>query len=920
MKSTVFLIVLAALVFSVMSGGCTKSADSFIDSAKAHLTKGRDREAAIELKNALATQPDHAEANFLLGRLLLKVGNPIDAQNALNKALKLGYSPAAVTPVLAESLLEMERYIEALETLKLSADFDRKAMAKVAVLRGKAYLGQGALLDARTQFQLAISDLPTEAGLGLVRLSVATNDRKGAQNQLDALIESDPKNADAWVARGELLRGEGRTDDALKSFRKALEVAPDHVVAMLSEAVVLVTTGDLEGGRALIERATKIAPLKPMLEFARAFLALKEKRYEDTRAALQRLLEVIPTHAPALLLAGALDFSTEQYELAQNAYVAYLANNPGNPYARKMLAATMLAKGQPRLAVNVLEPVLDGSQDPELIAIAGRAYLTMGRIPRAIELLQRALGITPNNADLRTSLGLSQLAAGQRSQAMANFEAAISLKPKMARADHALTMMLIADRQLARAEKVAMDLVDRLPDVPDGPMLMGAVQLARKDDAAARASFERALSMNPTFFAAAEALADIDRREGKPDALRQRMEAILARDTQHFESLLVLARLDLEEGSSEKGVARVRQALTAHPRSLPALLMLARLQLASGKPQEAITSARRAMEEHPWDTRPVELLADAQLASGDVQAGIVTLTKLAEMRPSLVDPQLRIAAAHVATGDLRSAVSRLQGVLRADPRNIRAQAALGDVFIQMKRTDEALTLAQQMQKTAPQAAAGYRLEGDVLAATGGWAKAVAAYQKADARQSSGELRVRMHRAQTAVAGQLAPTNGLQDWLKRNPGDDDVRLYLGDAYSDAGRYKDATVEYLELLRRRPDDFRVLNNLAWAMLQTGDAGALVHAEKAAKLRPDDPRVLDTLGYVLLANGRVQEAVQILLKASAKAPEHAEIRFHLAQALARVGDVVRAKKELAAVLAPGVQFNRTAEARALLAALGK
>jgi len=913
---------LVSALFAVfLIAACSKPVDKYIASAKSHQAKGQDREAAIELKNALAAEPDSAEANFLLGRLLLKVGNPLDAQHALRNALKFGRAPEEVLPLLGEALLEMEKFGDALDALKVGAELDRGTMARLAVLRGRAYLGQGALLDARTQFQLAKADLAREATLGFVRLALAANDRKEATALIDELLAGDPNQADAWTIRGDMLRADGRTEEALKAFRKASEVAPDHVVALLGEAVVLLTTGNVEGAKKLVSRADRIAPLKPMLEFVQALLAYHEKRLEDARAALQRLLDVVPTYAPGLMLAGALNYSTEQFELAQNAYTAFLTHDPGNLYARRMLGATLLAKGQPKLAAQTLDPVVGSSSDPALLATAGRAHLTMGRVNRATELMRRAVALAPANPDLRTSLGLTYLFANSRAQAIAEFESAISLGPDNARPDHALTMVLLGDKQFEKAERVAAGAESRLKGRPEGLMLRGAVQLARKNDAAAKPFFERALKLSPTFLPAAEALADIEARESKPDALRRRVEAVLDRDPKNVGALLILARLDMQEGRGDKAVAAVRQVLTQHPRSLQALLILAQTQLGAGKVQDAIISARRASEEHPWDTRAIDLLADAQLAANDNEAALGTLNSLAGMRPGDIDVQVRIAALQASMGDPRSAVSRLQAVLRQDKRNVRAQSMLAEIYMGMKRVDDALVIARDIQKQHPKAAQGYRLEGEILLATRGSAnQAVKSFEQAARIEQSGPILVGLHKARTTASGQPAPTRALHDWLRQNPSDFEVQRYLADFYNSSGQYKEAIAEYSALTARTTADFGIHNNFAWALLQVGDHAKAQHfAELAVKARPHDPLIMDTLGNVMLARGRASEAVQILLQASAKAPDNPEIRYHLAEALVAVGDVGRARKELQALLSAQRPFARAEEARGLLRKLG-
>jgi cellulose synthase operon protein C len=79
-----------------------------------------------------------------------------------------------------------------------------------------------------------------------------------------------------------------------------------------------------------------------------------------------------------------------------------------------------------------------------------------------------------------------------------------------------------------------------------------------------------------------------------------------------------------------------------------------------------------------------------------------------------------------------------------------------------------------------------------------------------------------------------------------------------------------------------------------------------------------VMDTLGWLRLETGDVRGALPLLRRASALAPESAEIRYHLGQCLARSGDKRAARLELEKALAAPGEFARRDDARALLSTL--
>jgi Flp pilus assembly protein TadD len=74
---------------------------------------------------------------------------------------------------------------------------------------------------------------------------------------------------------------------------------------------------------------------------------------------------------------------------------------------------------------------------------------------------------------------------------------------------------------------------------------------------------------------------------------------------------------------------------------------------------------------------------------------------------------------------------------------------------------------------------------------------------------------------------------------------------GNVLAARGDLRQAGKSFLLALRREPDNAEAMNNLAWVLLQSGEAEkALEWAERAAVETPRDGAVLDTLAAVQIA----------------------------------------------------------------------
>ena len=120
-------------------------------------------------------------------------------------------------------------------------------------------------------------------------------------------------------------------------------------------------------------------------------------------------------------------------------------------------------------------------------------------------------------------------------------------------------------------------------------------------------------------------------------------------------------------------------------------------------------------------------------------------------------------------------------------------------------------------------------------------------------------------------------DGLQTALKYKPRAPEIHDLLGALYSQRGNLASAIAEYETVLQLQPDNVVVLNNLAWLLATTADAGlrdgpaAVGLAEKACRLTNyQRPLFLGTLAAAYAESGRFDEAVSIAQKALALATD--------------------------------------------------
>ena len=161
-----------------------------------------------------------------------------------------------------------------------------------------------------------------------------------------------------------------------------------------------------------------------------------------------------------------------------------------------------------------------------------------------------------------------------------------------------------------------------------------------------------------------------------------------------------------------------------------------------------------------------------------------------------------------------------------------------------------------------------------------------AQTKAQAQDRAGAVRI----LETALAHPLQPAararfelmvaelrndhaarlGALQSLVKLEPSDPDGWRSLAELWNEEHHYAEAAGAYSKALAIEPQDPATLNQMGYAQAYAGDLpAALDTLNRYRSLRPADANADDSLGDVYLLYGRLQDAEQAYMSASAKGP---------------------------------------------------
>lgn len=739
-----------------------------------------------------------------------------------------------------------------------------------------------------------------------------------ALSLLKRALNASPGDIECLRFQADLLRADGKADEALAVQQKILERRPHNAQALVEVANLHTDVGRFTEARSALAEARKVSGSSLGVMYAEAVLNYRENKLPAALESVQRVLRAAPEHYPTILLAGAVQSALGAHLQAEQHLQKFLHAYPGHPYATKLLVSIHIGADHPEAALALLGPLLDANDaDVELLALAGEANLRARQFSAAAALFEKASQLRPETPALHAALALSRMGDGDNARALAELERAASLERNPARTGVLLVMTYMRANMPDKALATVVSM-EKLGNNPLVQNLKGGIYLARNDLRSARASFMGALALDAAYLPALTNLERLDVLEHKTVETRKRYLAALTASPGNSAVMEALSSLAMSHNNAAEAIQWMERATAEHPEALPLALRAGAMYLRAGDKHKALVFARQLQTGHPASAEAVSLLGQAYAANGQYGPAAETYARLAALKPATGTPHLYLASVLIAQKQDAAAVGALNKALALEPDLLEARITLINLLTRNNRFGEALALAVAYQKRQPDAAAGYKLEGDVYGAQSKHAAAYKAYERAFALAPGGALLIQMYGTLVKLGRTAEADASVTQWLRKHPQDVPTRLYYASSKL-VGDEPKAAITHLELvLKYAPDNLAALNDLAWSYQRINDKRGLALAQRANALAPDNPAVMDTLGWIYLEQGETARALPLLQKAAALAPNAAEIRYHYGMLLAKTGDKRGARRELEHALASTSRFAKRAEAKALLGTL--
>lgn len=373
-------------------------------------------------------------------------------------------------------------------TLNAGASGDETARLeriRVAALLGAAqsYNDLGQAQDAQARLAELQAFAPLEAmpppaarstRFELGRAALLARDHRRAEALFTALIDAAPERPAAYANRAQARLGLDDLSGALDDLRRAVELDPRDPAYRYALARVAAAAGDVRAAVEAAEVAERLAPNSPngAVERARTLLALE--RPAAALGVVNEALALDPMSVEALRIRATALRRLGRDRDALSAALTLLQQAPRSPLAHLLAADARIALGDASGARIALNDAVGLGADPARVAVlAGEAWLAtareregpgrtealeravaaftlaieraggaeralprravayerLGRLEDALRDLDRAVGSTPQDPELRFARASLLVSLDRCEQALADYDAGLSLRP-----------------------------------------------------------------------------------------------------------------------------------------------------------------------------------------------------------------------------------------------------------------------------------------------------------------------------------------------------------------------------------------------------------------------------------------------------------------------------------------------------------
>jgi Flp pilus assembly protein TadD len=319
------------------------------------------------------------------------------------------------------------------------------------------------------------------------------------------LLETEPKESEAWHLLGAICHVQGRLAEAAANYQQALSLRPDRAETHNNLGAAYDALGRPSDAIASFHEVVRLKPDSPDAYFSLASIYARQgnsdeaaRYYSEAVPLFRQVLQSQPRSADAQYKLGRALIRLGRMGEAIDALRPAVQLMPCSPEAHNDLGYVLAASGRHEEAVSAYQQaILLRSEYALAHNNLATALVELGRLAEAVQEYREALRLQPDYAEAHHNLGLVLMALQRQDEAINCYRQAIRLKPDFAAAYADLAVALLREGELTDAEECLRTAVQIKPDFAEAHSAMGSLLQETGDPDGALRCYEEALRLKP---------------------------------------------------------------------------------------------------------------------------------------------------------------------------------------------------------------------------------------------------------------------------------------------------------------------------------------------------------------------------------------------------------------------------------------
>ena len=766
-----------------------------------------------------------------------------------------------------------------------------------------------------------------DAPLLLAESATRAEDIDAARRRLQQLPVSVRDGAPVLTALGNLQYRQKQYAEAETLFQQALRADPRYANACTGLAALYWQEKDFAKAGEFFAKAAELSSLRSAKRLQFAQFKIQTGDLAGGRKILEDIIQKAPDFLSPNMLLAKLDEREGKLDEAEAADSKVLARDPLYPDAMAYSGRLKLAKNEPAKAVTIFEKARSYfPRNPALEYELAQAYLGSGAADKAAAVLNSLLTWAPDFAEAGIALAEIDIQKGDWSAAIVVLKQMVQRRPEVIQARVLLANAYVGNGDLEDALAFYRQFAEAAPKDPQPLTAMGAVLLQQNKGAEARAAFEQALKLDPTYPAAIERLVTLDLMEKRyADALAL-LEGRIAKDPSQAQNYLLLARTYLAQRDMQGAEVALKKTIELQPNSTQAYSLLVALYVTTKEDTQARAALQKVTAENPRDAKNLLLMGMIEFQQKDYAAARAAYEKALAVDPNLGKALNNLAYLYAEYfGEQDKAFEMVQQARKLLPNEPLVADTMGWILYKKRQFAWALSLLKEAE-------AGLPGDGEIQYHLGmtqyilgqeSAARATLEHALGSGGNFPGadQVRERLSVLATDVVTAGAPERAALEKYVAGHGDDPIALTrLAALYERNGAVDKAIAACEAAVKADPKAVAALAELARLYAARGEnAKAFELGKSAHNLAPDDPGVSHVLGLLAYRMGDYAWAASLLGDTAVREPNDPEALFDLGQANYSLGRVAEAEGDMRRAIAADAGFAHAAMARRFLGFVG-